>query len=126
MDCKNCIHYDVCSYRINEETTMTAECPHEFKHRNQFVKLPVYIGQSVFEVHTKHKFIDNKFVVVDYELQEGKVSMIQQKADKSWKFRVSHSGYVCDYKLEELGTCIYNNLEDAEAEHDRRVKELSI
>lgn len=126
MKCYNCIHYDVCNYHIDEETTMTVdECPHEFKHKNQFVKLPAYIGQPVFEVQARHKFIDNKFVVVNYELQEGKVSMIQQKADKSWKFRVTINSSVCDYTIDEIGKTIFFSKDEATRLRDKWLKELN-
>ena len=38
--CKDCLHYDVCQFHIDEETKMTVnECEH-FKDRNRFVELP--------------------------------------------------------------------------------------
>ena len=43
------------------------------------------------------------------ELREGKISMLQQKADRSWKFRVSHS-YVSDYKVEDINDLIEDEL----------------
>lgn len=127
MKCFNCIHYDVCGYHIDEETNMTVnECSRGFKHKDQYVELPAYIGQPVFAVHTKHKFIDNEFVVVGYELQEGKVSMIQQKADKSWKFRITMNSSVCDYTVDEIGKTIFFSEAEATKLQDKWTKELSI
>ena len=128
MRCFNCIHYDVCSYHIDEETKELTvnECPHGFKHKDQYVKLPVYVGQPVWYISSVSDWVEGQFKKVDFIVKEGKVSMLQQKVDKSWKFRVSHTSYVSDYKLEDLGTCIYTNLEDAEAEALKRKKELEI
>ena len=40
MTCKDCIHYEVCQYHIDEETTMTvAECSHGFKNKDDFVEV---------------------------------------------------------------------------------------
>ena len=40
MTCKDCIHYDVCQYHIDEETDMTvAECG-KFKNKADFVEVP--------------------------------------------------------------------------------------
>ena len=39
MTCKDCIHYDVCQYHIDEETEMTVnECDH-FKNKADFVEV---------------------------------------------------------------------------------------
>lgn len=40
MTCKDCIHYDVCQYHIDEETCMTVEeCSH-FNNKANFVEIP--------------------------------------------------------------------------------------
>lgn len=99
MICKNCIHYDVCQYHIDEETDMTVnECSHEFKHKEQYVRLPAFVGQKVWVILRWFS---------KCEICEGKVSMLQQKADKSWKIRVSSAGSVYDYTLETFKKYIY-------------------
>ena len=114
MKCKNCIHYDVCQYHIDEETTMTvAECAFEFRHKDQYVKLPAFVGQEVWYIKHCHKFEDGQFKVVDYKVGKGKVSMLQQKADKSWKIRITFDHSVSDYTLEEFGTAIFLSEIDA-------------
>lgn len=125
--CKDCIHYDVCSYHITEETNFTVnECPCEFKHKDQYVLLPVYIGQTVVLVKYRYGYIDNKFIKTGTEITEGKVSMIQQKADKSWKFRVSYRGHVCDYTANDIGREVFYTEEAAAIECRMREKELNI
>ena len=128
MRCINCIHYGVCGYHIDEETPELTvnECPHGFKHMDQYVQLPVYVGQPVWYINSISNYVNNQFKVVDFVVKEGKVSMLQQKVDKSWKFRVSHSSYVSDYKAEDLGTCIYISPEEAKAEALRRKKKLEL
>ena len=96
MTCKDCICYDVCQYHIDEETNMTVEeCSTGFKRKDQYA--PVYIGQPVWML----------FTFREVELLEGKISMIQQKADKSWKFRVSYRSSVQDFTLDEVGKKIF-------------------
>lgn len=105
--CKDCIHYDICQYHIDEETTMTVnECSHGFKHKDQYIQLPVFVGQDIWEVHQGYY---NKQVTVT----KGKIAMIQQKVDKSWKFRVSHTGSVYDCTLDKIGDYIF--LDEASA-----------
>lgn len=116
--CKDCLCYDACGYHIDEETSMTVnECPTEFKNKDRYVKLPVYIGQPVWTVTT---WWDN-----NVEIREGKVSMIQQKSDKSWKFRVTINSSVTDYTLDEVGKYIFFSEKSAQEEADRRERELN-
>jgi hypothetical protein len=112
--CKDCIHYDICQYHIDEETTMTVnECSHGFKHKDQYINLPVYVGQTVWRVY-QYSFGDRRV-----EIEEGKVSMLQQKVDKSWKFRFSHNGSVGDFTFNDLGLRIFTSKKDAEEKKAR-------
>lgn len=108
MKCFNCIHYDVCNYHIDEETPILTvnECPHGFKHKDQYIQLPVFVGQDIWEVYQSYY---SKQVTVT----KGKVAMIQQKADKSWKFRISRTGSVYDCQLSAIGDYIF--LDEASA-----------
>lgn len=109
--CKDCLCYNACQFHIDEETSMTVnECSHGFKHKDQYVKLPAYVGQKVWLVQT---YWGNKV-----EVHEGKVSMLQQKADKSWKFRVSHTGSVYDCTLDEIGNTIFLDKDSANIKAD--------
>ena len=50
MICKDCIHYRVCQYHIDEETNMTVnECP-DFKDKDLLVELPVKVGTTVYYI----------------------------------------------------------------------------
>jgi hypothetical protein len=62
--------------------------------------LPVYVGQDIWEVYQSSY---SKQVTVT----KGKIAMIQQKADKSWKFRVSRTGSVYDCQLSAIGDYIF-------------------
>lgn len=118
--CKDCICYNACSYHITEETSMTVtECSTGFMNKEEYIKLPVYIGCPVWRV--VHWSFSN-----EVEIEEGKVSMLQQKADKSWKFRVSIGGSVCDCALADLGSRIFLTPKEAVEEHDRIVRELHV
>ena len=126
--CKDCICYDVCNYHIDEETNMTVyECSHEFKHKDQYVKMPAYVGQPVWHIRTLQKYHhgDKKWETLGYEIEEGKVSMLQQKVDKSWKIRVSCDGSVSDYTPDKFDEYLFTTEAEAIKERDRRMKELT-
>lgn len=125
--CKDCLCYKACYFHIDEETSMTVnECSTGFMHKDQYVKLPTYIGQPIFILNSKYSRVDDKFIIIDWEVQEGKVSMIQQKADKSWKFRATVNSSVGDYTLDEVGKYIFFSEADAITERDKRLKEINI
>lgn len=44
----------------------------------------------------------------------GTVSMLQQKADKSWKFRVSYGSSVSDYPISAIGKRVFLTCAEAE------------
>lgn len=48
------------------------------------------------------------------EIEEGKISMIQQKADKSWKFRITVNSSVWDFTPDKIGTRYFLTKEEAE------------
>lgn len=119
--CKDCLYYEVCGFHITEEINVTVdECNTGFKHKDQYVKLPVYIGQKVWIPYAWYN-IPRKEIIS--ELREGRVSMLQQKADKSWKFRVSHS-YVSDFKLEDINNHVFFTKEAGEEALNRIIKNL--
>lgn len=125
MKCKNCIHYEVCPYHIDEETTMTVTECGRFKHKDQFTELPYYIGQKVWLTYCR-KPQPNFNLKGRAEVREGKISMLQQKADKSWKFRVSEGGSVCDYTPDDIGKSIFLSEEPAILKVEAYKKEFGI
>lgn len=51
VTCKDCIHYDVCQYHIDEETKCTLVeigCA-DFKDKSKFVELPCKVGDTVYD-----------------------------------------------------------------------------
>lgn len=71
---------------------------------------PVKIGD---EVYFTYEWLE--------QICRGTVSMLQQKADKSWKFRVSHGSSVSDYPISAIGKTVF--LTYAEAERHRMILE---
>lgn len=120
--CKDCLCYEACNYHIDEETCMTVnECSTGFKHKDQYVKLPAYIGQQVWVPYVYWRSISKE---VYSATREGKVSSLQQKVDKSWKIRVSVNSSVSDYTIDEFNKCVFLSEADADIERKKRVKEL--
>lgn len=73
---------------------------------NGVIVLPCYIGQDVWHI-TKH--YDGRI-----ELGKGKISMLQQKADKSWKIRITVNSSVWDFTPNEIGKRYFLTKEEAE------------
>lgn len=67
--------------------------------------------------------VGDKVWVIDYDngITECKVSMIQQKADRSWKFRISHPKWgVYDRPATDLGKSVFRSEQDAKDELERK------
>jgi hypothetical protein len=125
--CKDCLCYDACNYHIDEETGMTInECSTGFKNKDEYVKLPAFVGQPVWSIRTLYKYEDNQFKTIGYEVEDGKVSMLQQKADKSWKIRVTIKHSVSDYTIDEFNKQLFTTETAAIKECDRRAKVLKL
>lgn len=111
MTCKDCVHCEVCNYWYkeaypNEPIPDSSVCK-DFKNKANFVELPYAIGTPVWKL----VFWYNS----PPEIMEGKVSMIQQKADRSWKIRVSvPKRWTDDYKEEDFGKYVFLSKEAAE------------
>ena len=67
---------------------------------------PCKVGQLIWHI-TRH--YDGRI-----DLMEGKVSMLQQKADKSWKIRISVRSSVWDFTPSEIGQIYFLTREEAE------------
>lgn len=67
--CKDCLHYDVCQFHIDEETKMTVnECGH-FKDRNRFVELPCKVGDTIYEIKERKRNGEWKKAIVGRVVQ---------------------------------------------------------
>ncbi len=79
------------------------------------LKPPCTIGTPLFELVTYYTDINN------WRVQEGYCSMLQQKADKSWKVRFSYGCGSChDVTEDKFGKTIFTDRLQAEA----KLKEL--
>lgn len=119
-DCRDCIYYERCDNIFDGLLSNRDNKPCDwFDDRAYYAKLPAYIGMKVWVPHVWY------FTEVMSDLSEGHVSGLQQKANKSWKIRVSHSGYVSDYTIEEFNKYCFLNKEDAEKYIEEKVKEYT-
>lgn len=80
---------------------------------------PAYVGQTIYRIKSNWGYADNdtlheNYKILSYYVVKGKVSMIQQKADKSWKIRMSEGGSVSDYTINQIGELIFFDKEEAE------------
>jgi hypothetical protein len=117
--CKECLCYEACSYHIDEETDFTVnECSTGFKNKNEYVRLPAYVGQTVWVPYVYY------YKELYSKVEEGKVSMLQLKADGSWKIRISKNGSVSDYTVEDFNKHVFLTKEAAETERKRLIKEF--
>ncbi len=74
---------------------------------------PCKVGQTVWLIKSLN------WQQTEWGIKEGKISMIQQKADKSWKFRVTENHSVQDYTVDSIGKTVFLTREEAE----RKLKE---
>ena len=102
MTCKDCIHCEVCSllkdlntYNILPDGWDGSICKF-FRHATT---VPFVIGQPMWKLCTWYRS--------PAEILESRVSMIQQKADKSWKIRISNRYGTEDFKAGEVGKSIF-------------------
>lgn len=72
------------------------------EEHGRLVILPCKVGDTVYYL--------NPFD----EIESGKITMIQQKADGTWKFRVTTT-YSHDVTIDAIGKTVFLNREEAEA-----------
>lgn len=112
--CENCIHYDVCTELmamakkqtksfVKEYLNKTDVCDH-FKDKSLFVELPMTLGQICYAPYNYKN-----------EVEECRVSSLTQKADGSWKIRLTHNHSVFEIRADEIGKTVFLTKEDAEA-----------
>ena len=77
-----------------------------------WIRPPCKVGDTVWELYTQY----NGNVII----REGKISMLAQKADKSWKVRITVNSSVWDFKVNDIGTRYFLTKEEAE----EKLKEL--
>ena len=90
---------------------------------------PAYVGQTIYRIKGKWGYEDNdtlheNYKILNWYTVEGKVSMIQQKADKSWKIRMSEGGSVSDHTLSDIGKYIFFSKEEADKKAEEKTNGL--
>ena len=113
--CKNCIHADLCDRPILQ---MNAELDNKcgyYKDEHNYYDLPAYVGMQVW---VPFFWFDGRT-----DIEEGKVSGLQQKVDGSWKIRVSRRGCVADFTIKDFNTHCFKSKEDAEKFVEEKLNE---
>ena len=124
--CKQCNHFTACEdwrkFWAPEDLKFPFECKDDeelCENYNPTTLPPAYIGMKVWVPHVWY------FTEVMTDLREGHVSGLQQKANGSWKIRVTRNSTVADYTIEEFNKYCFLNKEDAEKYIEDKVKEYS-
>ena len=118
--CKDCIHADLCDRPILQmNAELDSRCKY-YKSERNYYDLPAYVG---LEVWLPWVYISKKENINIVHLDEGKVSGLQQKADGSWKIRISNKrrGSVSDYTVEEFNEKVFLIKEDAEKFIEKKI-----
>jgi hypothetical protein len=119
--CLDCVHHDRCDVIFDGLLSNRNNEPcGQFDDKTLYIKLPVYIGQPVWVPNAWYNPTRKEIVA---ELREGKISMLQQKADKSWKFRVS-APYVFDCTVEDISNSVFFTKETGEEALKSEIKRL--
>lgn len=82
---------------------------------NGVIVPPCYIGQEIWYLCEHYDG--------SVEIKKGKISMLQQKADKSWKFRITINSSVWDFKVDDIGVRYFLTKEEAE-ERLKKINEM--
>ena len=93
--CINAVQSGMSTERITEITKAESE--------GRLVILPCKMGDTVWRIYS------------DGDIVESRISMLQQKADKTWKVRLSDYWGVHDVNINEIGKTIFLTREAAEA-----------
>ena len=75
---------------------------------NGVIVPPCKVGQTVWLIKSLN------WQQTEWGIKEGKISMIQQKADESWKFRITENHSVKDYTVDKIGKTVFLTREEAE------------
>jgi hypothetical protein len=117
--CKDCIYYERCDTIFDGLLSNRDNKPcGQFDNKAYYAKLPAYIGQPVWIPYVHY------YRELYSEVETGKVSMLQQKVDGSWKIRVSRKGFVSDYTVADFGKYIFITEEAAEEARIRLTEEV--
>lgn len=103
--CIDCIHYKLCARHgeILDILNGGVICD-MFADESKFVQLPLLVGDTVWYVASWAQRVD-----------KCKVSMLQQKADKTWKVRITQPRCgVFDITLDEIGKRVFLTEEEAQ------------
>lgn len=100
--CEKCIHEEACDQAKYDD--YFGECK-LYKDKSLCVELPVKLGQICYALHPYRN-----------EVEECRVSSLTQKADGSWKIRLTHSLYkgVFEITLDKIGKTVFLTRELAE------------
>ena len=99
--------------QYEKRNLLTAMHTAEYLLENGVIVPPCKVGQRVWMLKNWGAL----------EIIEGKVSMIYQKADKSWKFRVTRNFAVEDFKTEEIGKRVFFTVDEAKNALKERLSE---
>jgi hypothetical protein len=72
-----------------------------------WIRPPCKVGDKVWLIKSLN------WQHTEWGIKEGKVSMIQQKADKSWKFRITENHSVQDFTVDKIGKTVFLAEEEA-------------
>lgn len=103
-NCKRCLHYQMCIYSDGNK-----RCPC-FTDCSEWVKLPCNIGKTFFRPISWRNTID-----------ECTVSSLTQKADKTWKIRLTSGVFRTTFEItiNDIGKTIFFTRKEA----DKTLKE---
>lgn len=114
-------YYDTAGYSMQMPEKDYGKTWFAYKNKEQaecageYLEVPCSLGTPLFELETYFNDKDK------WRIEEGRCSMLQQKADRSWKVRFSYTGGSChDVQLAAFGKTIFTDKKLAE----QRLKEL--
>lgn len=136
IDCCSEFLCGECPYSKYEDSRHILKCNHRLMSDIKellatMAQPPAYVGQTIYRIKGNWGYPDGadtsdmkNYKILSYYVAEGKVSMIQQKADKSWKIRMSEGGSVSDYTISQIGDLIFFDKEEADKKAEEKTNGL--
>jgi hypothetical protein len=109
-ECEKCVHFGICEkqHTLEHYGETITDCK-RFKDKSLFVELPVNLGTILYQP-----------IGFLHSVYEYKVSSLTQKADGSWKIRLTHNSSVFEIRADEIGKRVFLTEEEAE----RKLREV--
>ena len=114
--CKDCLHYKVCIWKNNLDSTLAARCD-EFSDRSEWAHLPCKVGDTLYEITSRN-------TISEYEVTAIRIELFNIFVD--WKLIQGFvDRHISDMPVGELGKTVFLTREAAEKALEEKKNEYN-